>query len=117
MNLIGHIQQFLVRNQRNFTGTSTLPKQQRKLRTRRLLCDENGEDFIYGILYPELETCKEQLRISRDASIQLVNLMIEMHLLEDERFIKVVEQAGRCLWTLARATSYRGAKISFNAPF
>ncbi|KAJ8441582.1 hypothetical protein Cgig2_023146 [Carnegiea gigantea] len=63
-------------------------------RLPKLRCESGGEsggEFIHRIMYQEPETCKEQLRLTPHAFMQLVNLLIDRRSLRDGTKVKVPE--------------------------
>ncbi|KAJ8426318.1 hypothetical protein Cgig2_011750 [Carnegiea gigantea] len=93
--------------------TSEPPSIPRLPRLRSERGGESGGEFIHRIVYEEPETCKEQLRLTPYAFMQLVNLLIDRGSLMDDIKVKVPEQVGMCLFILARGASYRDVKDKF----
>jgi len=52
---------------------------------------ESGGEFIHRIVYEEPETYKEQLSLTPECFIELVNLLINRGSLRDDNKVKVPE--------------------------
>ena len=60
-------------------------------RVQRMRGGESGAEFIHKIVYEEPETCKEQLHLTPECFIELVNLLINRGSLRDDNKVKVPE--------------------------
>ena len=82
-------------------------------RVRRCRGGESGSEFIHRIVYEEPDTCQEQLRMTPECFVQLVNILIDRGSLRDGSKVKIPEQVGMCLFILARGACYRDVKDKF----
>ncbi|CAH9103501.1 unnamed protein product [Cuscuta europaea] len=63
--------------------------EQKKTMIPMRVCGETGGEYIHRMLSGHPGLCKEQLRLTREMIIHLVNIMVERNLLKDSRFIHV----------------------------
>ena len=89
--------------------STTIPPTRQPRRER----GESGAEFIHRLLTETSMECQIQLRLDRNMFVQLVYLMIERDLLHDDKYVKVAEQIGICLYILAKGLSYRDASDKF----
>ena len=85
-------------------------------RVPRVQCMRGGKSrgkFIHRVVYEEPDTCKEQLCLTSECFIELVNPLIDRGSLRDGKKINVPEQVGMCLFILAEGACYHDAKDKF----
>ena len=63
---------------------------------------ESGGEFIHRIVYEESDIFKEQLHLTPECFIQLVNLLIDRGSLQNGKKVMIPKQVGMCLFILAR---------------
>jgi len=71
-------------------------------RVQRLRGGESEGEFIHRIMYEELDTCKEQLCMTPECFVLLVNLLMDRGSLQDGTKVRIPEQVGMRLFILAR---------------
>ncbi|KAJ8434569.1 LOW QUALITY PROTEIN: hypothetical protein Cgig2_014400 [Carnegiea gigantea] len=96
------------------TGSSSQQRTALHPRLPRIIGDESGRTFIHRVLNGyRAYVCRQLLRLDRDAFIHLVNVIIEKCLIDEGRFIKVVEIVATSLYIFTRGASYRYVEIRF----
>ncbi|CAH9063009.1 unnamed protein product [Cuscuta europaea] len=87
--------------------------EQKKTRISMRVGGETRGEYIHRMLNGHPGLCKEQLRLTKEMFIHLVNIMVERNLLKDSMFIHVAEQIVIGLYILAKGASYTDATDVF----